>query len=116
MSLLAVLVGFVIVRILTVAESRRLTEGAPLEVKGPELISFGLAFGIVQVPASGQPILLMADHQTAGGYPAVAGVTRAALPLAAQLLPGNRLRLDDVSVTAAQAAHRNLRAALERIA
>jgi len=91
-------------------------EGVPLEVTGPEMISFGLAFGIVQVPASGQPILLMADHQTAGGYPAVAGVGRAALPLAAQLLPGDRLRLDDVSVTAAQAAHRDLRSALERIA
>jgi antagonist of KipI len=91
-------------------------EGDPLEVKGPEMISFGLTFGMVQVPASGQPILLMADHQTAGGYPAVAGVGRAALPLAAQLLPGDRLRLDDVSVTEAQAAYRARRAALDRIA
>jgi len=90
-------------------------EGEHLEVKGQEMISFGLAFGCVQVPASGQPILLMADHQTAGGYPAVAGVGRAALPLAAQLLPGQRLRFGEVSVTDAQAAWRDLRAALEDV-
>jgi antagonist of KipI len=90
-------------------------EGEHLEVKGPEMISFGLAFGCVQVPASGQPILLMADHQTAGGYPAVAGVARAALPLAAQLLPGQRLRFAEVSVTDAQEAWRGLHAALEEV-
>ena len=90
-------------------------EGEHLEVKGQEMISFGLAFGCLQVPASGQPILLMADHQTAGGYPAVAGAARAALPLAAQLLPGQRLRLAEMSVTDAQAAWRGLRAALEEI-
>jgi len=90
-------------------------EGEQLEVRGPEMISFGLAFGCVQVPASGQPILLMADHQTAGGYPAVAGVARAALPLAAQLVPGQRLRFAEVSVTDAQAAWRKLRAGLEEV-
>jgi len=90
-------------------------QGEPLEVRGPELISFGLAFGCVQVPASGQPILLMADHQTAGGYPAVAGVARAALPLAAQLLPGQRLRMVETPVTVAQDAWRALRANLEAI-
>jgi antagonist of KipI len=80
------------------------------------MISFGLAFGCVQVPASGLPILLMADHQTAGGYPVVAGVARASLPLAAQLLPGNRLRFRETPVEAAQAEWRELRAGLESIA
>jgi len=65
--------------------------GETLDVRGPELVSFGLAFGCVQVPGSGQPILLMADVQTTGGYPVVAGVVRADLPAAAQLLPGDRL-------------------------
>ena len=90
-------------------------EGEPLEVKGPELISFGLAFGCVQVPWSGQPILLMADHQTAGGYPVVAGVARADLPLAAQLMPGDRLRFRETTVERAQDRWRELRAALESI-
>jgi len=91
-------------------------QGDPLGVRGEELISFGLAFGCVQVPASGQPILLMADHQTAGGYPAVAGVARASLPLAAQLLPGQRLRLRETSAPEAQAEWRTLRAGLDAIA
>ncbi len=87
-------------------------EGSTLEMKGADLISFGLAMGCIQVPNSGQPILLMADHQTAGGYPVVGGVCRADLPLAAQLLPGDHLTFEDVSVAAAQERWRSLRAAL----
>lgn len=88
-------------------------EGPELAMEGPELLSFGLTMGSVQVPASGQPILLMADHQTAGGYPVVAGVARADLPLVAQLLPGDHLAFREVSVEAAQAEWRRLRSALD---
>jgi antagonist of KipI len=90
-------------------------EGPELEIQGPDLISFGLAMGCVQVPPAGQPIVLMADHQTAGGYPAVAGVARADLPLLAQLLPGDHLRFREVKVEAAQARWRQLRAGLEAL-
>ena len=45
--------------------------------------------GSIQVPASGQPILLMADRQTTGGYPKIATVIGADLPLAGQLAPGD---------------------------
>ena len=90
-------------------------EGEPLEISGPEMISFGLAFGCVQVPWSGKPILLMADHQTAGGYPVAAGVIRADLPLAAQLLPGDRLRFRETTIEAAQLRWRELRAGLDEI-
>jgi antagonist of KipI len=90
-------------------------EGETLAVKGDELVSFGLAMGCVQVPPAGQPILLMADHQTAGGYPVVAGVARCDLPLAAQLQPGERLRFREVTVEAAQAEWRRQRAALETL-
>ena len=90
-------------------------EGPELEIEGAELLSFGLAMGCVQVPASGQPILLMADHQTAGGYPVVAGVARADLPLVAQLLPGDHLAFREVSVEAAQAEWRRLRSALDAL-
>jgi len=88
-------------------------EGETLQIKGEELISFGLTMGCVQVPPAGQPIVLMADHQTAGGYPVVAGVARSALPLAAQLLPGDHLCFREVTVETAQAEWRRQRAALD---
>lgn len=90
-------------------------EGEALQVKADELVSFGLAMGCVQVPPAGQPILLMADHQTAGGYPVVAGVARCALPLAAQLLPGDHLTFEEVTVEAAQVEWRRMRAALDTL-
>ena len=90
-------------------------EGPLLEASGRELISLGLTMGAVQLPSSGQPILLMADHQTAGGYPVILGVSRAALPLAAQLLPGDRLQFREVSLADAQERWRGLRSALEEI-
>lgn len=45
--------------------------------------------GAIQVPTSGEPILLMADRQTAGGYPKIGYVITADLPLAGQLAPGD---------------------------
>jgi antagonist of KipI len=90
-------------------------DGAPLELAGRELLSLGLAVGALQVPASGRPILLMADHQTAGGYPVALGVGRAWLPLAAQLLPGDRLSFRKVDATAALEGWRRLWAGLEAI-
>ena len=90
-------------------------EGTPLEVKRDELLSFGLAMGCVQVPPSGEPILLMADHQTAGGYPVVTCVARCDLPLAAQLLPGEHLRFRRETVEGAQARWRQLRESLDAL-
>jgi antagonist of KipI len=56
-----------------------------------EIISDATAVGALQVPASGQPILLMADRQTAGGYPRIATVITADLPAAGQLAPGDSI-------------------------
>ncbi len=65
-------------------------EGPPLmRSRHEELISAPLAFGAVQVPGAGEPILLMADRQTAGGYPQIASVIAADLPVAGQLAPGD---------------------------
>lgn len=89
--------------------------GPDLEVTGRELISLGLTMGAVQLPPGGQPILLMADHQTAGGYPVILGVSRAALPLAAQLFPGDRLSFREVTVADAQQRWRELREALDSL-
>jgi allophanate hydrolase len=57
----------------------------------------------------------MADHQTAGGYPVVATVASAAMPIAAQLLPGDRLRFAEVSVEAALKLRAAQRAALDSL-
>jgi KipI family sensor histidine kinase inhibitor len=54
-----------------------------------EMISDATVIGGIQVPASGDPILLMADRQTSGGYPQIATVITADLPLAGQLAPGD---------------------------
>jgi biotin-dependent carboxylase-like uncharacterized protein len=68
-------------------------EGPPLERRAPgELLSEGVVTGALQVPASGQPILLLADHPTTGGYPVIAVVATADLPLAGQLAPASTVR------------------------
>jgi antagonist of KipI len=68
-------------------------DGPPLShSRGAETISDATPLGVLQVPASGQPILLMADRQTAGGYPKIATVITADLAVAGQLGPGDRLR------------------------
>ena len=64
--------------------------GPALEHAGPsDILSDATPFGSIQVPGAGQPILLMADRQTTGGYPKIATVISADLPLAGQLAPGD---------------------------
>ena len=53
------------------------------------MLSDATPMASIQVPASGQPILLMADRQTTGGYPKIATVISADLSLAGQLAPGD---------------------------
>jgi antagonist of KipI len=57
-----------------------------------ELVSEPVPFGAIQVPPGGAPILLMADRQTAGGYPKIATVIAADLPAAGQLAPADTVR------------------------
>ena len=68
-----------------------------------ELISSGVTFGSVQVPPNGQPIVLMADRQTLGGYPKIAHVIAADLPRLAQVRPGDTVRFAEIPVAEAQA-------------
>jgi len=56
-----------------------------------ELVSCGVPLGAIQVPPDGQPIVLMADHQTTGGYPIIATVITEDIALLAQMGPGKRL-------------------------
>jgi antagonist of KipI len=67
-------------------------EGPPLSrAHDGEPISEPTPFGSIQVPSAGEPILLMADRQTAGGYPKIGTVIAADLPVAGQLAPGDRV-------------------------
>lgn len=67
-----------------------------------EMISEAVVAGTIQVPSSGQPILLMADCQTTGGYPRIGHVITADLPLMAQVKPGGQLRFQEVTHLEAQ--------------
>jgi biotin-dependent carboxylase-like uncharacterized protein len=67
--------------------------GTPLEYQGPALISEGIPLGAVQVPPDGQPIVLLNDRQTIGGYPRLGALTPLALARLAQCLPGEKVRL-----------------------
>lgn len=74
---------------------------------GPgELLSQGVPWGALQVPSDGQPILLLADHQTVGGYPVLGVVARADWPAAAQAPPGTALRFRPCTLAEAQVAYR----------
>jgi antagonist of KipI len=89
--------------------------GPPLaRLASGELLSSAVTFGTVQVPAGGQPIVLLADCQTTGGYPRLAQVITADLGRLAQALPGVRLRFQLVGLAEAQALYlaqeRHLRA------
>jgi antagonist of KipI len=67
-------------------------EGPPLtHHRGADIISDATPLGVLQVPASGQPILLMADRQTTGGYPKIATVISADIAVAGQLGPSDTI-------------------------
>jgi antagonist of KipI len=70
----------------------RLAGPALARPRGGEILSEPTCLGTVQVPANGTPIVLMADHQTTGGYPKIAEVASADVPRLAQLAPGGTLR------------------------
>ena len=75
---------------------------------GYNIVSDGVVTGAIQVPGSGRPILLLADHQTTGGYPKIATVISADLPAAGRLKPGDPVRFVAVSVEVAEKAGRRL--------
>jgi antagonist of KipI len=68
-----------------------------------DLLSEAVAPGTLQVPPDGNPILLLGDCQTIGGYPKIAHVITVDMPMAAQLWPGDAVRFQEVSLLDAQA-------------
>jgi antagonist of KipI len=75
-------------------------EGAQLRrTENADLVSEAVAPGTIQVPPSGNPILLLGDCQTIGGYPKIAHVITVDLSTAAQLRPGDRVRFREISLS-----------------
>jgi allophanate hydrolase subunit 2 len=84
-------------------------------MRGSETISEGVPRGAVQVPPNGEPVILLADHQTTGGYGVPAVVASADLWRVAQLRPGDEVRFALVSVDEAVAALRERAAWLDQL-
>jgi biotin-dependent carboxylase-like uncharacterized protein len=80
-----------------------------------DFTSDGIAPGSIQVPGNGQPIALLADRQTTGGYPKIATVISADLPALGRLPIGAKIRFEPVTIEAAHAARRSLFAQIARI-
>lgn len=77
-----------------------------------DILSDGIAFGAIQVPSSGQPIVMLSDRQTTGGYTKIANVISADFRILGQLKSGDKVRFEKVSLSAAQEALLAQRASL----
>ena len=82
-------------------------EGEPIEhADSADVISDGTPLGTIQVPGDGQPIILLADRGTTGGYTKIATVISPDLSKIAQAMPGHTISFKAVTVEEAQAAYR----------
>ncbi|WP_122665025.1 biotin-dependent carboxyltransferase family protein [Pseudomonas viridiflava] len=86
--------------------------GPQLVYQGAPMISEGIPLGAVQVPPDGQPIILLNDRQTIGGYPRLGALTPLSLARLAQRLPGSTVRLKPIVQTT---AHEQQVAYLQRL-
>lgn len=77
--------------------------GSPLQLRGKqELITEGVSHGSVQVPPNGQPIILLSDRQTTGGYPKIVQIASVDLPYLAQKKPGDIICFEQISIKESQ--------------
>ena len=101
------------------AESNRVgfrLTGVTLQLRAPlELVSAGVVPGTVQLPAGGDPIVLMSEAPTCGGYPRIAQVISVDLPRLAQRRPGDAMRFVETSLDDAQTRYLEREQALVRI-
>jgi biotin-dependent carboxylase-like uncharacterized protein len=88
----------------------RLSLSAPLE-----LVSEPLAIGTLQLPPGGQPIALMVEHPTIGGYPRIGHVAAVDVPRLAQRRSGERVRFAEIDLDGAQTRYLERERALERL-
>jgi allophanate hydrolase len=92
----------------------RLDGPALVHSGGYDLVSDGIVAGAIQVPGSGRPIVLMADHQTTGGYPKIATIVSADLPVVGRRRPGRTLRFVAVDTREAARLRKKQEAAVAR--
>jgi biotin-dependent carboxylase-like uncharacterized protein len=79
-----------------------------VHLKGHNIVSDGTANGSIQVPGNGQPIVLMRDRGTTGGYPKIATVIGPDLSILAQIRAGETIRFTEVGIAEAEAEARRL--------
>ncbi|MDX8362893.1 biotin-dependent carboxyltransferase family protein [Cytobacillus sp. IB215316] len=95
----------------------RLTSPSPIEHNiGADIISEPIPVGTIQIPASGQPIILMSDRQTIGGYTTIGTVITADIPKIGQLPSGGTIRFQVVTVDVAHMLIKEERTMLAQIA
>ncbi|RIA47649.1 biotin-dependent carboxyltransferase family protein [Dichotomicrobium thermohalophilum] len=101
----------------------RATDRMGMRLEGPALshrdqfniVSDGIAPGAIQVPGDAQPIILLADRQTTGGYPKIATVISCDLPALGRLRPGDEIRFETVTLEAAAEARREAKKRFARL-
>lgn len=82
--------------------------GDSVKYDGESLISEGIALGAIQIPSDGQPIVLMTDHQTIGGYPKIGCLTRTSISKLAQCPPGTKVQFQLVKREKAEQQYREM--------
>lgn len=76
--------------------------GLPIEHRiGADIISSGIATGSIQIPGHGNPIIMMADHQTIGGYTQIASIISVDIPKIAQIKVGDKIRFHEIKLSEA---------------
>ncbi len=85
-------------------------DGPQIETRaGSDIISDGIAFGAVQVPSHGRPIIMLADRQTTGGYAKIGTIASIDIPKLVQCPPGRRVCFEPITVQEAQRLYREER-------
>ena len=84
-------------------------------VDNADIPSDGIVNGAIQVPGNGQPIILLADHQTTGGYTKIASVISADLSRLVRMMPGQAITFSAITVTEAETAARDHHHAVEAV-
>lgn len=91
-------------------------EGEAIEhINGGDIISDGINFGAIQIPSHGQPIIMMSDRQTAGGYTKIANVISVDLPKVAQAKPGDFIKFKKISIYEAQKILKEMEKTIDNI-
>jgi antagonist of KipI len=90
--------------------------GSSLKLANPkEMISEAIALGTVQVPPDGNPIILLADRQTAGGYPKIAQIAAVDVPVVAQSKPGANIWFQEISLAEGERLYLAREAAVKQL-